>query len=73
MKVQHVDRGIYCENNPCGFKYNVNHSLINHLYRQYKRNHGLPEHFPISDTERHRFEFVVGKMIEAGAIVVRKR
>ncbi len=73
MKIQYVDKSIYCNNNPYGFIYNVNHPLINHLYRQYKKNHSLSEHYPISDSERKRFEYVIGKMIEAGAIVVKKR
>ena len=73
MRVQYADKGIYCSDNPYGFIYNVNHPLINHLYSQYKKNHSLPGQYPVSDAERHRFEFVIGKMIKAGAIVVKNR
>lgn len=71
MKKQFTDKGIFCRDNPYGFIYDVNHPLMNHLYRQYKQRHGLPEHFPISDRERHRFETVISRMIEAGAIIVK--
>lgn len=71
IKPQYVDKSIYMDHNPYGFIFNINHPLINHLYRQYKINHGLPGHFPVSDLERKRFEWVISKMIDEGAIVVR--
>lgn len=70
-KVVYTDSSIYCRGNPYGFKYNVNHPLIGHLYGQYKRNHDLPEHYPISDPERRHFEDAVSRLINAGKIIVR--
>ena len=48
--------GIYLYNNPYGFRLNINHPLINDLYRRYKRWKGLTGHFPITDEQRREFE-----------------
>jgi hypothetical protein len=70
MQKQYVYHTIYASN-PQGYIYNVNHPLINHLYRQYKERHNLPGHFPISDKERRRFEAIISRMVDDGVIVVR--
>lgn len=68
-----VDRGIYARNNPYGFIYNVSHPEVNRRYNTYKKEHGLPGHFPISDFERHRFERELTERIVSGEIVVTGR
>lgn len=44
------------DNNPQGFKFNVNHPKINALYRRYKEWKGLPQSMPISNADRFEFE-----------------
>lgn len=73
MKKEYADEGIYCHNNPWGFVYNVNHPFINEKYRMYKNYYNLPENYPISDNERRKFELMIWRRIESGAIVVKKR
>lgn len=77
METIKVDESIYISGAPRGFsetgyRYNLNHPIINHLYTQYKKWRNLPEHMPMSDKERHSFERNIDKMIEDGKLVVRK-
>lgn len=39
-----------------GYKYNVNHPLINELYKRYKEQNGLAQNFPLSNAQRKEFE-----------------
>lgn len=50
-------------NNKYGYALNVNHPVINDLLRRYKKWKGLPNHFPLSDKERHEFESYVLKKL----------
>lgn len=68
----YVDKSVYAENNPYGFKINVNNPTISHMYRQFKINHGLPEHFPIPERYRRAFDDIILRMIKAGTISVKK-
>lgn len=69
---RYVDSSIYAVNNPYGYIYNVNHDYINHLYKRYREQHGLPDHFPISDLQRRCFEHQITKWIDEGKIVVKR-
>lgn len=57
---------------PTGYRYNLQHSLIMHLYVQYKEWRKLPPSMPISDKHRREFEAHIDKMIDEGKIVVGK-
>lgn len=35
---------------------NPNHSAINALLKRFKAEHGVPQNFPLSDTQRTQFE-----------------
>lgn len=45
---------IYTQNNPYGYKYNINHPKIRELYERYKEWKGI--HTVLSDEERFEFE-----------------
>jgi len=47
---------VWNENNPYGYKLNVNHPRIRPLYEQYIKEHGGQ---PLSDRERFAFETMV--------------
>lgn len=66
-----VDRGIYAVNNPYGYQFNVNHPVINEIYKRYKAQKGLPSDKPMSDVERRRFDWYVQRLIDGGVLVVR--
>ena len=44
------------ENNPQGYKVNINHPAIRPFYERYKRWQGIPPNSPLSDAERFEFE-----------------
>ena len=54
--MKNKNNSIFLFNNPLGFKININHELINPLYRSYKEWKGLSNQFPISNKERFEFE-----------------
>lgn len=54
--MKNKNNSIFLFNNPLGFKININHELINPLYRRYKELKGLSIKFPISNQERIEFE-----------------
>lgn len=43
------------ENNPYGFRYNVNHPMVRELYTRFKDWKEIG-HYPLSDEERREFE-----------------
>ena len=51
-----IENGILLNNNPYGYRVNVNHSRINELYRRYKAWKGLPCNMPLTDEQRKDFE-----------------
>lgn len=51
-----AETAMFLNNNPYGFRLNVNYSRINELYRRYKAWKGLPLTMPLSDKQRHEFE-----------------
>lgn len=55
---------VFNENNPYGYRLNVNHPQINELYKRYLVWKGLNYGFPISDAERFEFETLVISEIE---------
>ena len=42
-----------------GYKLNINAPDIAPLFKEYKKSKGIPVWCPLSDTERHEFEFMV--------------
>lgn len=50
---------VFNENNPYGYRLNVNHPKIRDLYRRYKAWKGLPPQFTLSDANRFEFEEMV--------------
>lgn len=50
---------IFNDNNPYGYRLNVNQSQINELYKRFLKWKGLSYGFPISDEERFEFESIV--------------
>lgn len=44
-----------------GYKYNVNHPLINDLYRRYKKWKGISQTSPMSSAQRKEFENYLDK------------
>lgn len=48
--------GVRLEENPYGFRVNVNNPLVRPYYERYKRAHRLPDWCPTSDDERRDFE-----------------
>lgn len=44
-----------------GYKYNVNHPIINELYKRYKEQHGIAQNFPMSNAQRADFESYLDK------------
>lgn len=55
---------IYAISNKYGYKYNVNHPLINDLYTRYKKGKGIAYTHPLSDIERADFEKYVDSLFE---------
>lgn len=56
---------VFNENNPYGYRLNVNHPKIRRLYKRYMAWKELPLHFPLSDAERFEFEeMVIAKLKE---------
>lgn len=53
---------LYCSPNPYGYRYNINHPLINDLYRRYIYWKGLER--PMTDAERFEFERYVYKHLK---------
>lgn len=54
-----------------GYRYNINHPVINQLWEQYKAFRGLPQNMAPPDKERWSFEKNVDKMIDEGRIIVK--
>lgn len=54
--------GIYNDNNPYGYRYNLNHPQIRELYERYKAWKDIKT-IP-SDEERREFEAYVDKLID---------
>ena len=48
--------GVLLENNPYGFRVNVNHPLVRPYYERYQRYCHMPDWCPMSDDERREFE-----------------
>ena len=49
-------KSIYTASNPWGYRYNVNHPVINELYLRFKKWKGLPLSSPLSNEMRAEFE-----------------
>lgn len=66
----HKDISIYTQGSPLsfGYKYNVNHPLINDLYRRYKKWKGIPESSPMSNAQRADFESYIDKYLAENEI-----
>lgn len=56
---------IYTQNNPYGYKYNINHPKVRDLYERYKDWKGIKD-IP-SDAERFEFEDYLTKHFEKEA------
>lgn len=52
---------IYTQNNPYGYKINVNHPQIKPLYERYKKKYNI---LIPTDEERKNFEDIIIKMIK---------
>lgn len=50
---------VFNENNPYGYRLNVNHPKIRDLYRRYKAWKEFPQQFTLSDADRFEFEEMV--------------
>lgn len=55
---------VFNENNPYGYRLNINHPKIHELYQRYKAWKGIPNQFPLSDAERLEFESIVISKLE---------
>lgn len=59
---------IFLENNPCGYRININHPKISPLWKRYKKYKKVPVNDPLSDNERFEFENIIIKQIERNRI-----
>jgi hypothetical protein len=50
------NNSVFLFNNPYGFKININHPLINTIYRRFKDYKRIPAKSPLSNNERKEFE-----------------
>lgn len=66
-----VDHGVYTRDNPYGYTFNVNHPIIKKIYERYKERKGLSGSYPVSDAERRRFDWYIGKLIDEGVLIVK--
>lgn len=55
---------IFIDDNPYGYRINVNHPKILPLYERYKKWKGISVNEPLSDDERFEFEDIIIKQIE---------
>ncbi len=51
-----LNTSIHLQNNPQGFRYNINHPKVNELYRRYKKWQGIPQGDPLDNEQRRDFE-----------------
>lgn len=58
------EESIYLNNNPYGYKLNVNHPKINALLRRYKKWKGIADNLPMSDEQRFEFESYILKKLK---------
>lgn len=56
------DVPLHCKNNPYGYRYNINHPVINGLYRRYAKWKGIAR--PFTDAERFDFEKYLDRVFE---------
>lgn len=55
---------VYTQNNPYGYKVNINHPSVNPIYQRYKQHIGVPMHYPLSDNQRADFErYILPRLI----------
>lgn len=47
---------MYVTNNKYGFRLNVNNPVVSRAYEAWKKEHGLPLRYPLSDDDRRAFE-----------------
>lgn len=52
---------IYTDNNPYGYRINVNHPKVRNKYNRYKTWKGVPLSEPLSDEQRLEFEIYLLK------------
>lgn len=57
------DISIYCNTNPWGYRYNVNHPKINELYHRYLKWKNIIGR-PMTDKERFDFESYIDGLIQ---------
>lgn len=50
---------IFVEDNPYGYRININHPKILPLWQRYKKRKGIPINEPLSDNERFEFEDII--------------
>lgn len=60
---------MFNNNNPYGYKLNVNHPLIRKIYLRYKAKLGIVPRVPLSDSQRFEFEEVTIKYLKEKGIV----
>lgn len=51
-----------------GYQININHSQIRPLFNKWCKEHKIPPWCPLSDGERHAFEFYICTRIISGEI-----
>lgn len=51
-----------------GYKYNVNHPIINELYHRYKEQHGIAHNHPMTNAQRADFEKFLDKYFDEHGI-----
>lgn len=52
---------IFNDDNPYGYRININHPKVRKLYERYKKWKGIPPATPMSDNERLEFEMYLIK------------
>ncbi len=55
---------IFIDDNPYGYRININHPKILPLFEKYKKWKEIPSNEPLADAERFEFEDIIINQIE---------
>lgn len=69
MKNEVTETPMFNNNNPYGYRLNVNHPFIRKIYLRYKAKLGVVERVPLSDSQRFEFEEVTINYLKEKGIV----
>lgn len=69
MKFYEDEIPLFCSPNKYGYRLNVNHPLINKIYKRYKKKNNIARRIPLSDKQRLEFEQVTLDYLKEKGIV----